>query len=201
MRVVAADISGGIADSVFLHWAELLQPERRQLVLAMKNRLAAEQTLAGEVLARTLLAQELKKAPSLIKISRTAAGKPFVDGSNGVFFSISHSKALAVACVSGFPCGIDVQHRAEYNSAVMNREFAQADKNFALSAPDVNAAFTLLWTRKESLLKALGTGFAGEGAEKLKEIPLSKPNDCFGFAEFSHGEYSITVCEISAEIP
>ena len=87
-------------------------------------------------------------------------GKPFVE--NGPYFSISHCKQGIVVAVADEPIGVDIEEIRNVDDALIERVLSKTER-FALQAT-VNGemardrAFTRLWTQKEAVLKAQGTG-------------------------------------------
>ncbi len=196
LKLSAVCLDGGLEQSVFDSWLALL-PFDRQTEICKKTKPAAELSLAGDLLARLLLSQTLNLPLRDIEFLYAASGKPDVRAAD-VFFSISHSGSLAAAVVCDCPCGLDVQRPVRYNPSVMRREFSGEDCEYLENLPtqsEKDAEFTRLWTRKESLLKALGCGFA-EQSEELRRTPLSgHVSGC----EFTHGQiggYFAAVCEM-----
>jgi len=92
-----------------------------------------------------------------------------------VCFSISHTKnALAVA-VSVQPVGIDIEsmvsvRRAE-DAAFLQRTMSPAELQRIASAEDSSMCFTELWTRKEAVFKAMGTGIDLSTLPTVLEMP------------------------------
>lgn len=82
--------------------------------------------------------------------------------SEAVYFSLSHTKnALAVA-IDRQPIGIDIEavvslHRSE-DQHFLDRTLSPDEQALVRNAADPCMAFTELWTRKEALFKAIGTG-------------------------------------------
>jgi 4'-phosphopantetheinyl transferase len=104
--------------------------------------------------------------PSLIPNSLIAHRSPH--------FSISHTKnALAVA-VSREPVGIDVEavvsvRRAE-DTPLLQRTMSAAERQVIAASADPCMTFTELWTRKEAVFKAIGTGI---NFETLPDVLLT----------------------------
>ena len=100
-------------------------------------------------------------------------GKPVPSGP--FHASISHTDDLVVAIVSNLPIGIDVERVRRIPHHRIDRVFTEREiaRITAASAPD--PAFFFLWTRKEALLKALGTGFQGgpKGIEVLEDTVVA----------------------------
>ena len=82
---------------------------------------------------------------------------------------------------------MDIQKSAVYSPALVNRFFAEAERDYIEAAQDKNCAFTEIWSLKESYIKAVGTGM---------HMPLSS----FSVIEMSSlwhcqlGEYHLAAC-------
>lgn len=108
---------------------------------------------------RLLLADRLGLAPAAIRIGNTDKGKPFLVESPSLHFSISQSGPLAVIAISECPLGADIE-RVDFTfpiadvitSVMTERERSQIDKT--------PAGFFQVWTAKEAILKAAGTGLS-----------------------------------------
>jgi 4'-phosphopantetheinyl transferase len=83
-------------------------------------------------------------------------GKPYLkDG--GIYFSISHSGGYAVLVTAGREVGADIEKIAPYSDSVAARCFTPAEYEW-LREQGSDEAFYHIWTAKESILKASGTG-------------------------------------------
>lgn len=85
-------------------------------------------------------------------------GKPFLPGHPDVHFSISHCRQAAGCLVSDRPCGLDIERIRPLREALVRHTMNSAEAETILSAPCPELMFTRLWTRKEAVLKLLGTG-------------------------------------------
>jgi phosphopantetheinyl transferase len=117
--------------------------------------------IACHGLLRAILSRKLRERPSDIVFTHNRNNKPELPG-NPYYFNISHDMgAFALVFSKFFYAGIDIE-RVNKNVdflSVINTYFSANERNF-IKGSDVNAIenFILLWTRKESLLKAVGTG-------------------------------------------
>jgi len=117
---------------------------------------------------RKLLGERLGVAAANVRFSTTVHGKPLlaepVDRS-GVTFNVSHSGDLSVyAFAASTDVGVDVEtiriiEEAERVAAMAfsKREYETYER---LPARDKPAAFFNCWTRKEALVKAMGSGLS-----------------------------------------
>lgn len=116
--------------------------------------------LAGHALVRLVLADAVGAPAHALVFDRTCRcgaqhGKPVLPGGPG--FSLTHAGDLVgVAVHPGGHVGLDVEQVRELaDLAGMAAHVCSPQE----TAPDADAFFTL-WTRKEALLKAVGTGLA-----------------------------------------
>ena len=87
-----------------------------------------------------------------------SSGKPFANGFPE--FNISHSGDVCVLAVGDEPVGIDIEKADCDNLTIAENVFS--DKEYEWMCPDPVVRFHRLWTLKESLLKAAGTGLVDD---------------------------------------
>jgi 4'-phosphopantetheinyl transferase len=91
-------------------------------------------------------------------------GKPELsDNLNKAWFNLSHCKE-AVACVvsSEGEVGIDVECLGRYKPSLAEYCMSDEELQCIAEAEDADAEFTLLWTKKEALLKLTGEGIIND---------------------------------------
>jgi len=114
---------------------------------------------------RRILGRALNVAASELKLLTAEFGKPFLDEPHaGLHFNLSHCEDLALValCADG-PVGVDIEPAGRAPSLLECVEvFCHPDEIAALPAEEARRAAALLeiWTGKEALLKALGTGLS-----------------------------------------
>lgn len=116
---------------------------------------------------RRVLAQYLDVAPAEITIRLTRFGRPELDPVSGISFSVSHADELTVVAVArGCRVGVDIERLRPMDDGleIAQTMFAEAEVAFLRSVPpSLRAqAFLELWTRKESVVKAVGRGLSLE---------------------------------------
>lgn len=90
----------------------------------------------------------------------------------GYFWSVSHKRQFAAAVVADAPVGIDIEHVVERPRRLHD---ALALKNEWDIMPDESwESFFKLWTAKEAVLKANGTGIADLLRCQLKSLDDSR---------------------------
>jgi 4'-phosphopantetheinyl transferase len=122
--------------------------------------------IARRGMLRHLLGGYLKCKPESICFGTTRFGKPTLArrGASGISFSVSQTSTMAVLAFSA-NCylGVDVQQSIEgLSTARISAKVFSEDEQTALGATgtELTDRFYRIWTRKESLLKALGTGLS-----------------------------------------
>lgn len=78
-------------------------------------------------------------------------GKPYLEG--GPYFSISHCKAGVAVAIDDAPIGIDIETIRHANEDLVERTMNEQER---VGMDD--RTFTRLWTQKEAIVKAEGTG-------------------------------------------
>ncbi|MFN3483549.1 MAG: 4'-phosphopantetheinyl transferase family protein [Rhabdaerophilum calidifontis] len=113
-------------------------------------------------LARALLAPLLGRPAAAIRILRDQAGAPRIAApAGGLFISFSARAGINALALARRPVGIDIELLRPATAIPWN--MLRADEQTALLAlpePARSAAFLRLWTAKEAVAKALGTGLA-----------------------------------------
>lgn len=81
-------------------------------------------------------------------------GKPYLEG--GPYFSISHCKAGIAVAIDDAPIGIDIETIRHANEDLVERTMNEKER---LGIRELGIReFTRLWTQKEAIVKAEGTG-------------------------------------------
>lgn len=100
----------------------------------------------------------IKKFLPSAKITVNEFGKPIAD--NGLHFNISHSGDYVLFALSDKKIGCDIEKLHNIDSERLGRiVFCENEMAQIKNAADKQKCFFDLWTRKEGLLKCIGTGF------------------------------------------
>lgn len=123
-------------------------------------------------LLRLILAKKLNTKPLRLSFIKGMHGKPGLPG-DPVFFNISHTRnSFAIAVTADSHIGTDIEElsRSFDFDQILKTRFSIKERDFILKAKsDAREKFILLWTRKEALLKAIGTGMV----ENLSGVEVS----------------------------
>lgn len=145
----------------------LLDPAERSRMAAFHHERDRHLYAVAHALLRRVLARQSRRPPTDLRFATEDHGRPYLlddrGQPDGLRFSLSHCAAgVAVAVCQGAAVGIDVEDAARQDDPMpLAPQVATADEESELAelAPSQRrAAFLRLWTRKEALLKAKGTG-------------------------------------------
>lgn len=155
---------------------EPFSPAERERAEAMRVAQRRKDFLLGRWAAKCLIASVLGRTPDhAIEVRAAATGQPlaFADGAPlPLSISISHRAGLAVAALdeAGAPLGADLE-RVEQRSDGFVRDFFTLSEALAVAAGERALLANLIWSAKESALKALGVGLRAD--TRSVEIELS----------------------------
>ena len=119
----------------------MMDETRRRRVADIAGEDDRKRTVAGELLARQMLAARLGCPEKDVPLSWDELGKPSVER-EGVYVSVSHSGAWAVCVTADAPVGVDVEVVRSAQEKFMRRVCSQQE----------------IWTAKEALFKLTGKG-------------------------------------------
>lgn len=146
-------------------------------------------------------------------VGREEGGKPVLEGTQEIFFNISHTRGLVVCGISEKVIGVDAEYIRPFDRRLMRRvctedEIAYIYQNGTnMQNPEQQGErFFRLWTLKESYLKATGQGIT----IPMREVCFSLEEqgdgrDCiranlqgWTFRQFRYGgRFIVSVCEES----
>jgi 4'-phosphopantetheinyl transferase len=148
----------------------LLDEAERNRYGRFRVELAARQFLLCRAAVRRVVGARLDRPPADLSFSKTRYGKPYLDGARApISFNISHAGDFGLIALTGSRAvGIDLEslHRIVDFDGLGARVFT-ADERMVLSQMqgDARASFFYkLWTSKEALIKARGTGLSYDPA-------------------------------------
>ena len=136
----------------------------------LRDRHAAASAVGRELL-RLLLAEYFPG--EMVEVAKTHLGKPFLPAHPEVGVSVSHSGDYAAAAVAPGTVGIDLERIREPSPGALKKCFTPEE--CAMVSAEGEEAFTRLWTTKEAIGKALGTGLLNrELFQKESRVILSE---------------------------
>lgn len=155
---------------LFHKWVSEREKTRAEKFFSETER---ETYIACHGFLRFILARKINSDPSEVTYARGEYNKPGLPG-DPLFFNISHTKkAFAIGLSENYPIGLDIEDmdRRVDISSISQTYFSRKELEYTLkSGADQKESFFLIWTRKEALLKAMGTGII----EDLNKIEVSE---------------------------
>lgn len=138
----------------------------------------------SHALIRLIISKQLAIRLSDLSFEISDYGKPYLLG-NAVYFNLTHTRdAFALVLSRDFPVGIDMES-SDRNidlESIIKTYFSRNENDFILKDKSFTRdRFFLLWTRKEALLKAIGTGLL----ENLHNIEVHSSNNPIEKAAFN----------------
>ncbi len=134
-----------------------LSDYRMEKLRTVKAPLLRNQMISVELLLNRAVKEWNPEQVFPLSIEKERNGKPVFRGIP-LYFSLSHSGRYAACAISDYIVGLDIQIKTAVRDAVICRSFSKEEKQYLLGTQDVDAAFTKVWSLKESYSKALGTG-------------------------------------------
>lgn len=157
-----------------------------------------QQSEAGYSLLKEKLCDYYKKEPSSFYIEKDSKGCPYIVGIENVYVSITHTEGLVACAFADFRVGVDAEKIQIRRKSVEKRVFTTSESELIDNSKNENEAFFAFWTLKESYLKAIGTGFAGNAKEvefSSYKNPIVSNKKNYAFYSEIVDEYLISVCQ------
>lgn len=122
---------------------------------------------ASHTALRHLLSQRTGVAAHALRFATGRHDKPRLDMTQAPAFNMSHSGRWALIGIGGVaPIGVDIEAPREMDDlmALAERNFTSTECRELLALPEAGRlrAFLRCWTRKEAVLKAVGSGLSIE---------------------------------------
>lgn len=128
----------------------------------------------------------------LASLARELSGAPYLEGGDAGI-SFAHSDHLAICALSRHGrIGVDVEpldRRITRAEDIADRYFSDGERALLAASSDRDRAFLGIWTRKEALGKALGTGLNN----RADALDTTKYDGCF-FEETIVEGVLVSVC-------
>lgn len=177
-------------------WYKYLSDKRIEKIENLKKADKKSQSIGAELLLNYALKQE-KGASAPVRWDTDKNGKPCLTDYPDLYVNLSHSGDYAVCAVNDTPVGVDIQRLRECDMKMANRFFTSKEAEFINSAFDKNFAFFKIWTRKESFVKAIGTGITIPlNSFSVLQDTFEYQNKSYQFKEYyvSQKNYILSVC-------
>ena len=165
-RLAEGDVDVWRIDLVRMPGTQLLDDAECARAMRFRRLHDRRRYIAAHVGMREILARYLQCDPAAVYFEPDGEhGKMRLPGPSAPAINLAHSGEIALLCVARMPqVGIDIEHihpLRDLRDLVMGN-FTRAERARLRAQPEPVAAFYWIWTRKEALLKAVGTGLTVE---------------------------------------
>lgn len=197
-----------------LYWASIdpapfsegdlpLSEYRKEKLQTVRSPQLRQEMLGAEWLLNRAVTEWDTQATLPLSIGTREEGKPFLR-ELPLEFSLSHSGPYVVCAVADHEIGVDIQRRSTAKDSLLRRCFSEGERAYIEESFDPAAAFTELWSLKESYVKALGVGLSLSFSSF--SIELSEPRRLVGdpavsFWTFVGEDYALSVCALDGNDP
>ncbi len=171
---------------------DILSPERKEKIQKLKMSHSKLESIGAELALIKAVKHFYPDTPLPLRYYRNSHGKPYLSDFPNLHISISHSGDYAVCAVSDTEVGIDIQKIKEANFRIADRYFTIEEREYI--GEDTRLFFDL-WSRKESYVKATGTGLT---------VPLNSFSTLHDTAAYRFltpdaptDEYIMRICEFN----
>ncbi|MBP3767859.1 MAG: 4'-phosphopantetheinyl transferase superfamily protein [Prevotella sp.] len=151
----------------------LLSEQRRRQALKFRHELGRKTCAA----AYLLLCEGLRKEYGITEppvFEYGEHGKPSIVGRPDIHFNMSHCREAAICVLADRPVGADIESIRQYKESLARYTMNDEELHQILTAACPDVAFTKLWTKKEAVLKCLGTGIRNNMKTVLNGVaPIS----------------------------
>ena len=136
----------------------LLPASLQQVVLRKKQWMDRQLSIGGKLLLLEALRQLGTESLLLDDLKYNSHHRPYFDAE--IDFNIAHSGNIVVCCATNNgQTGIDIEQIKPIDQADYTDYFTPNEWGIINGYPDRFEGFYDFWTRKEAVLKAIGTGF------------------------------------------
>lgn len=147
------------------YYLTLLSSDEILKAKRFKFEIDRERFIISRGILRVLLGRYLKENPKEIEFEYSSYGKPFVLHNDNIKFNISHSGNMAVfGFVKDVEIGVDIEKiKEDFDVLKLAKSFFSKDEIVALEKQpkeELSRTFFRCWTRKESFIKAEGSGLS-----------------------------------------
>ena len=199
--IFAVNIDG--LEETFENALKLVSKNRQQEVLCFRQEKDRQRKLISVLLLRYLAKEYLNISD--YTVSTNSFGKPFLEDHLEFQFNVSHSGNWVAAAVANKPVGIDVELINETKDFMEIAKRFYSEEEYVHLAKEPNdtsklASFYDIWTKKESLIKAVGKGLSiplKSFTVPFKEEGIVRYNDFnwnIKVPEFCDKKYKLAIC-------
>ena len=177
MKILICDNIEELGEDFVERCKEILPEWRKEQMLKIKHLRGRVQCALGWMLATLVEKEDKRFADKKDKEDKrwryNEHGKPYFEGRNDLFFSISHCGSAVAVAVDDEEVGIDIEEVSRYREHLVNYVLNEEEKERIRGIRRIRGiskeeAFIEIWTKKEAVFKLLGTGITHEIKDILK---------------------------------
>lgn len=157
INIYVLNIEKFISDDKLIILLNYVNKDKRTRILKYHHKEDSQRCLFGDLLARYMIFKRIGIKMSEIVFKYNEFMKPYIDYEN-VYFNISHSENVILGIIDENQVGVDVEKIADINIKIAEQFFSINEINYIYKNPNMKKSFYDIWTRKESFIKAIGTG-------------------------------------------
>ncbi|MGG4046130.1 MULTISPECIES: 4'-phosphopantetheinyl transferase family protein [Paenibacillus] len=162
LYILSIDLKSNGLEDHFNELLTFLDEDNRCKILKVKNKEAQTRSLAGQLLIRSIIHNDLNIPNTDIRFSKNEYGKPYLENNPDFHFNITHSNNQIVCITDGDRVGVDVQHIKPIGLDLARKFFTEQEHLLLTNIVSYHErleTFYDIWTLKESFIKAVGKGF------------------------------------------
>ncbi len=145
--------------------------QRREQALRYRQERDRRLSVAAYRLLQRALKAEGHHLDGLPQFIHDNRGKPVLEGYPDICFSLSHCREAVACALNDQPVGIDIESIGHYDEEVAVHVMSEKELQEIKASSMPEAAFTRLWTMKESLYKLTGSDNDGDICHMLDKMP------------------------------
>ena len=194
MKVYAMNVSGINPDDK--KWYKYLPDKRIEKVKHLKKSRNKAQSIGVQLLLNYAVERETGNR-GIVKWDTESGGKPYLTEYDGLYVNLSHSGDYAVCAVHSASVGVDIQRCRECDMGLAERFSTHEECEYINGSADKNSTFFEVWTKKESFVKAIGTGITIPlGSFSVLSDLVEYGGAVYKFKEYTvkDKEYKLFVC-------
>ena len=158
MRSIIKETDWDIPFETNSHLQNVVSRERCERIKRLSNNRLKNMQLFSELTMITEASKDLQVPPDKIHIFKTPEGKPFIMGFENYHISVSHCDNIIMFASDSSPVGVDIEKPRKDIEKLSKRFFTSAEYEKIMNASSKEDEFLIVWTRKESYVKLIGTG-------------------------------------------
>ena len=179
MKILICDNVDELGEDFVARCKEILPEWRREQMMGYKHLRGQVQCAVAWILVEKLKVEsgKLKETSCFARNERwvyNEHGKPYFEGRNDLFFSVSHCRGAVAVAVHDEEVGVDIEEISRYRESLENyvlseeesREYGVESREYGVGSRE--GRFIEIWTKKEAAFKYYGTGITHEIKDILK---------------------------------